>query len=975
MASGRLILDGYQPVLDANANPVPGATATVYTAGTSTPATVYSNASLTTPLTNPVTANSAGQFPGIFANSGLLYDVRIATAADAQLAYLLSVRALGAPGDVTAAQIEGAVEEVVEPLLDDKADDDLANATFLPAGSSALSRSVLTKIRQARSIGDRTGATSDAKLRAALAAGSTDEWAELLGENEPVFILTPVEIPPGIDLVGKDRTPGERYGVGNFAAEKNLMVLSPGATISYCPERSSLSGWTIITRALYDALPWANEAAALAGVAAFAGTAIKLYAQTRPGETEATATAVIDADGISVPVITNGGTGYTSAPTVSVTGGGGSGATVTATVTAGVVTALTVTNRGSGYTSAPTISFSGGGGSGAAATGGIGPVVSVTVNNGGTGYNGFAYVRFAGGGGTGATGTVASSGGVITGITVANGGSGYTAAPSAIVFIGGSDCVLENLLILGFAQAVDAEDIDRLTCVRVNGDCTNGIRTFNSFDVSNFVRCHFWPFLTVHVPAYGISTALTKREGTAFSCDGVGDWTNFSDCFSFGFDIGTDINGPSHVLCQNSSHDNFSDLAVAGRVTYGFRVRGSTTRNITLSMCRAAGQAVSLDIDMSGTLNPVCTTIGFRSWGAVLKHVNHTRGIWTDIGSQWEAVPTFEIGNNFTFADTITAANLSLTYPSNPAITASATALAKITTSIAGIGAASTTAPTDHRSTVAATEDFTGIAGGAWTVNFRGANGTAAVPTNSAVNNVPGIIKWQGYASSAFRNTASMRATISSLSGSDLRARLAVWQAVSGSEAEHTAFKPAGGLVVPRLTADPSGGEQGEIYENTTTDTLRRYNGAAWVQVGAEAPSTEVIAYPANATPGAGGTGTIVWANAVTNAGTQLNTTTGVFNATQDAYLFVSAILAVTPADATLGRLNIIAIKTGVEFARDQRVVATTNTVNLSISTWIKVAPGDTISFTYFNDRATTWVGEAAGVPISTLRIIGLRLA
>lgn len=70
---------------------------------------------------------------------------------------------------------------------------------------------------------------------------------------------------------------------------------------------------------------------------------------------------------VTAVVITNGGSGYTSAPTVSISGGGGSGATATATVASGQVTAVTITASGSGYTGEPTISFSGGGGSGAAA--------------------------------------------------------------------------------------------------------------------------------------------------------------------------------------------------------------------------------------------------------------------------------------------------------------------------------------------------------------------------------------------------------------------------------------------------------------------------------------------------------------------------------------------------------------------------------------------------------------------------------
>ncbi len=75
--------------------------------------------------------------------------------------------------------------------------------------------------------------------------------------------------------------------------------------------------------------------------------------------------------------ITSGGTGYTSAPTVTFTGGGGSGATATATVANGVVTAITLTNVGSGYTSAPTIQFAGGDGTGAAATAIVGPTLGM----------------------------------------------------------------------------------------------------------------------------------------------------------------------------------------------------------------------------------------------------------------------------------------------------------------------------------------------------------------------------------------------------------------------------------------------------------------------------------------------------------------------------------------------------------------------------------------------------------------------
>lgn len=66
--------------------------------------------------------------------------------------------------------------------------------------------------------------------------------------------------------------------------------------------------------------------------------------------------------------ITNGGSGYTSPPSVQFNTGSASDATGYAIVSGGVVTEIVISDPGSGYSVAPTITFSGGGGSGAAAT-------------------------------------------------------------------------------------------------------------------------------------------------------------------------------------------------------------------------------------------------------------------------------------------------------------------------------------------------------------------------------------------------------------------------------------------------------------------------------------------------------------------------------------------------------------------------------------------------------------------------------
>ena len=74
----------------------------------------------------------------------------------------------------------------------------------------------------------------------------------------------------------------------------------------------------------------------------------------------ATATATLGGTGpyyVNGYTITSGGGGYVTAPAVTVSGGGGSGATATATISGGVVNSLTPGYVGSGYTSAPTVTI------------------------------------------------------------------------------------------------------------------------------------------------------------------------------------------------------------------------------------------------------------------------------------------------------------------------------------------------------------------------------------------------------------------------------------------------------------------------------------------------------------------------------------------------------------------------------------------------------------------------------------------
>ncbi len=91
-----------------------------------------------------------------------------------------------------------------------------------------------------------------------------------------------------------------------------------------------------------------------------------------------------DVKSVASASVTAAGSGYTSVPTVAITGGGGYGAAAIASINgSNQVSGITITNPGREYTSTPTITITGGSGSGATATATVGTVTH-------TGYKTFA---------------------------------------------------------------------------------------------------------------------------------------------------------------------------------------------------------------------------------------------------------------------------------------------------------------------------------------------------------------------------------------------------------------------------------------------------------------------------------------------------------------------------------------------------------------------------------------------------------
>ena len=170
--------------------------------------------------------------------------------------------------------------------------------------------------------------------------------------------------------------------------------------------------------------------------------------------------SVITIGSVGTIGITNGGSGYTSAPTVTISGPdqtGGVQANATATITSGAVTSVNITNAGTGYTNAAnlTFTFSGGAGSGASAVGQITNfatgILSLVVINGGSGYTNASNISIAisGGGGSGAAGKAIVTGNVITNVIMTNYGSGYTNAANVTATVsggGGNGAVLQAVV-------------------------------------------------------------------------------------------------------------------------------------------------------------------------------------------------------------------------------------------------------------------------------------------------------------------------------------------------------------------------------------------------------------------------------------------------------------------------------------------------------------------------------------------------
>jgi len=203
------------------------------------------------------------------------------------------------------------------------------------------------------------------------------------------------------------------HGGDNIGNNYGYSSVSSGATLD-------LNGQTGVNEVLTVRGTGVGGAGGLvnssANPASFAGGVISAIAVTAGGTHSAVPAVIFTGPGSGAAAtaalgvtaasfnIDGGTTVYSTAPSVSISGGEGSGAKATSILTGGVVSGITVTSAGTGYTDAPAIAFSGG------------TVTSAGTNPTGTGN----ALNFT-----------------VSGITVTNPGSDYTVAP-ALSFGSGS---------------------------------------------------------------------------------------------------------------------------------------------------------------------------------------------------------------------------------------------------------------------------------------------------------------------------------------------------------------------------------------------------------------------------------------------------------------------------------------------------------------------------------------------------------
>jgi len=327
---------------------------------------------------------------------------------------------------------------------------------------------------------------------------------------------------------------------------------------------------------------------------------------------------------LTTAYITNIGSGYTGAPSCSISGGGGVGATCSASLTV-VVSSLTLTNGGSGYTSAPTCTLTGGGGTGATCF-----VYGTSLPNNaasglnlvtpGSGFTSAPTCALSGGGGAGAACTATVAPGVVVSLTAP--GSGYITLPRCLLSGGGGTggtCAV---------QAVNTSSAYEPAYIAGTGwDFATGIGTVNVANlVAGFNSMSSTPVAGVSPGSVTFSGQMvgTTSAAQAITLSNTGTAALVISSIATSTNFGQTNNCGSSVEASGSCTINVTFTPTAGGSVTGTLTINDNSGRVTASKQTVNLNAVGQDFSMgmaSGSSSSASYTLSVSGLGGLSQSV------------------------------------------------------------------------------------------------------------------------------------------------------------------------------------------------------------------------------------------------------------------------------------------------------------------------------------------------------------------
>ena len=404
------------------------------------------------------------------------------------------------------------------------------------------------------------------------------------------------------------------------------------------------------------------------------------------------ATAILSGDFISSITPSVLQTGYGASPSVTIPAPT-TGVTAAATAivnTSGVITGYAITNAGSGYTSAPTVTVAAGTGTPGAAVitlAGVG-LALVTGPSSGSNYGTTApTVTFSGGGGTGAIATANLTSGIVTGYSIVSAGSGYTSAPTVALSAptNGSLTLAPNVASTKGALSIDTNGNG------VQGNITQGASAINASTSGQTVALNAGAggnitlgaidaltlgatgnIISITDTAGDLTLNATKAAGT-LAVVGAGSILQGSGTHSSVGAITLTPAAGKSVAFTATGDLTFGPIAststitisTPGNITFN---NALTATNGTLSITSTGGTITAAAISASSTLTISATSAAGRLTAPSIKSATGTINVTGDISTAAGTGTTITNSGGSTLAITTTAGNITL-----GAITASST--------------------------------------------------------------------------------------------------------------------------------------------------------------------------------------------------------------------------------------------------------------------------------------------------------------